>query len=282
MPHTPNPPAFEAAVRAYLEPAREQFNYDQMLLTFLSVDRFRRWANVISRYRSLAGARVLSSGCGFGGSLLAYRDAGAADVVGVEVSDEYARFAGLRVADLAAAGIALYDGTHLPFPAASFDVIESIDVVEHAADARTYLAELRRVLAPGGIILLATPNRLWPVEQHLGIVGPPWLPVALADRLFAVLARAPWIAQERRFRYERLRGMRERNVSLWRLRRLSLDLGLSLRLPDPADFDGDWPLPRDPVWIEALLRHRFSKFAAPARTLVTVLGHLSEHPGPAR
>ncbi|HUH07985.1 MAG TPA: class I SAM-dependent methyltransferase [Egibacteraceae bacterium] len=267
---TPNPAEFEAAVRAYLAPSRGQFNHDQMLLTFLSVDRFRQWAGVVSSIQSLERARFLSSGCGFGGSLLAYRDAGAALAVGVEVDDDYLRFAALRVAALDGAGAVAYDGRRLPFPDAAFDVIESMDVIEHTPDPLAYLLELRRVLAPNGVILLVTPNRLWPVEQHLGIVGPPWLPVGLGDALFAVLARLPLLSADRRFRYSKLRGMRTQHISVRSLRASAAAAGLSLDLLDPADHP-DWPLPRHHRMLERLSRAPRVGRLAPIRTLAGVL-----------
>lgn len=268
---TPNPPAFEAAVREYLEPSREQFNYEQMLLTFLSVDRFRQWAAVVDRCRPVQGARFLSSGCGFAGSLLAYRDAGAVSAVGVEVDDDYVRFGKLRVADLPDTDVLSYDGRRLPFPDDSFDVIESMDVIEHTPDDLEYVRELTRVLAPGGVILLVTPNRLWPVEQHLGIAGPPWLPIAPADTLFALLSKLPLLPRDRRFRYAKLRGMRTHNVSLRRLRAIAKELGLFLRVLRPEDHPGQWPLPLDPPWVRRLRDTRLGKFLAPTRTLAVTL-----------
>jgi len=52
----------------------------------------------------------------------------------------------------------LADGMHLPFKDASFDLITSNMVVEHLRDPRMAFAEFNRVLAPGGTILLHTPN----------------------------------------------------------------------------------------------------------------------------
>ena len=275
---TANPPEFEQAVEDYLEHARDQFNYEQMLLTFRSNERFHLWAGIVEHYRTLRGATMLSSGCGFGGSLLAYRDAGAEVAVGVEVDDDFARFAAMRTSRLHGAGAVRYDGARLPFSTASFDVIESMDVIEHTPDPLDYLRELARVLAPGGVVLLVTPNRLWPVEQHLGFAGPPWLPVRVADALFALLGRLPWLSKDRRFRYARLRGMRTQNVSLRRLQRLARQSGLFLRLVRPADHAQSWPLPRQGTWVERMLDHRLGKFFAPTRTIVTVLTRTGDAP----
>lgn len=267
---TAAPEPFVAAVHDYLAHAREQFNYDQLLHTFLDIERFRRWAGVVDAHRSVAGARFLSSGCGFAGSVAAYAEAGAAPAIGVEVDADYVRMGRLRVADTRKAEVLAYDGTTLPFPSGAFDIVESMDVIEHTADPRGYLAELGRVLAPGGVILLVTPNRLWPLEQHLGIAGPPWLPVPAADRLFGLLARLPRLDDDRRFKYQRLAGMRTQNLSLLRLRRLAGSLGLRLTLLRARDHD-DWPLPPAPAWAEALLDHRGTRYVSPVPTLPVVL-----------
>jgi SAM-dependent methyltransferase len=273
MTTTPNPPAFEAAVREHLRGTEEQFNHQQMLLTFLDNDRFHRWAAVVDRYRPIAGARFLSSGCGFGGSLLAYHDAGAAAVTGVEVDPEYVRFSALRVDDVPTAEVRRYDGHRLPFADGAFDVIESMDVIEHTPDDDAYLGELARVLAPGGLILLVTPNRLWPVEQHLDIAGPPWLPVGVADGLFGALARVPGLDADRRFKYEKLRGMRTQNLSLRRLRALAKAHDLFLRVIPAQEHADAWPLPHQDARIERLAAHRVGALVAPVKTLVVTLEH---------
>lgn len=57
-------------------------------------------------------------------------------------------------------------GPVLPFPAKSFDLVISNHVIEHIPDQAKHLAEIRRVLKPGGLVYLATPNRIWPIETH--------------------------------------------------------------------------------------------------------------------
>lgn len=272
MERTPNPPEFEDAVDAWLADKREQFNYAQMRHTFLDNDRFYRWARVIDRYRPVAGARFLSSGCGFGGSLLAYHDAGAASVTGVEIHREYAGLARLRVARLPTAAVHDVEDERLPFDDDAFDLIESMDVIEHVADPRGYLAELARVLAPGGMVVLAVPHRLWPVEQHLGIVGPPWLPVTAGNRLWPALARAPFVSADTAYKYERVPIVREHNLSMRTLRLLTRGAGLTLAaIPRYAHPDDEWPLPRQPSWLERASTGRFASLVAPVRTLAVLL-----------
>jgi ubiquinone/menaquinone biosynthesis C-methylase UbiE len=50
-----------------------------------------------------------------------------------------------------------FDGP-LPFPDASFDLVWASEVIEHVADTGQWLSEVRRVLAPGGRLLVTTPS----------------------------------------------------------------------------------------------------------------------------
>src|SRR5437899_12926552 len=96
--------------------------------------------------------RLLDVGCALGDFLIEAKASGW-DVEGVEISSfaaEQARARGLRVT----AG-RLED---LDLPAASFDVITRYDSVEHVTDPVATLAAVRRLLVPGGIVHLVTPN----------------------------------------------------------------------------------------------------------------------------
>lgn len=56
--------------------------------------------------------------------------------------------------------------TELPFADATFDVVSAFDVVEHCADDARAVAELVRVLAPGGRMLLSVPAYQWAWSDH--------------------------------------------------------------------------------------------------------------------
>ena len=104
------------------------------------------------------GERVLDVGSGPG--LLAQEMAtsvGAGGrVQGVDVSPSMLAIAGRRQGEPGAAPIGLSeaDATSLPFPDRSFDVVVSTQVYEYVADIPAALAEARRVLAPGGRVLI--------------------------------------------------------------------------------------------------------------------------------
>ena len=101
-----------------------------------------------------AGERVLDLGCGAGRFVAALRDAGA-EAVGVELAE-----AALERARRNAPGADLRlvepDGS-LPLDHASVDLVWCSEVLEHVADTAYLLLEVRRVLRPGGRLLVTVP-----------------------------------------------------------------------------------------------------------------------------
>lgn len=77
----------------------------------------------------------------------------------------------------------------LPFADASFDVVISNHVIEHTADQTLHIIEISRVLKPGGVAYLATPNRLWPWEVHARLPLLHYLPWRLFSRIGIMLGR---------------------------------------------------------------------------------------------
>ncbi len=66
------------------------------------------------------------------------------------------------------AAVAQADAEALPFGDRRFDHVFMVEVLEHVPDARRALAEVRRVLRPGGTFLVAVPNRDWfHYEAHM-------------------------------------------------------------------------------------------------------------------
>jgi len=110
------------------------------------------------------GLRVLDAACGEGyGSALLARSA--ASVVGVDVDAEAVAHARERYSranlSFAAGSVA-----ELPLADGSVDLVVSFETIEHLAGQQRMLAEFRRVLAPGGALMLSSPNR--PVYNEAG------------------------------------------------------------------------------------------------------------------
>lgn len=68
------------------------------------------------------------------------------------------------------------DGRRLPFRDASFDIVFSNSVIEHVGDARAQGAFAREAARVGRGYWIQTPNRWFPVEQHLLTPFIHWLP----------------------------------------------------------------------------------------------------------
>jgi len=108
--------------------------------------------------------RILDVGCGTGG-LLAHLHTGtgaATRAVGVDRSEAALGFCGRR----GLRSVACAETTQLPFRASTFDVVLLLDVLEHVPDEAALLAEIRRVLRPGGTALISVPAYQWLWSGH--------------------------------------------------------------------------------------------------------------------
>jgi SAM-dependent methyltransferase len=98
-------------------------------------------------------ARVMDLGCGEGGDEDQFRAvAPGARWVGVDIEGS----AESRARTRTDAEFVIYDGVHLPFEDRSFDVVYCKQALEHVAHPAPLLAEVARVLAPGGVLAGST------------------------------------------------------------------------------------------------------------------------------
>ena len=105
-----------------------------------------------SRLLPSSNIRILDIGCSMGFTVEAAMERGW-EGVGVDVSRE-------AVEACCSRGLECYsvDGLALPFEEKSFDLVTSWHVIEHVSDVRKTLAEWQRVLKPGGILVMETPD----------------------------------------------------------------------------------------------------------------------------
>lgn len=109
-----------------------------------------------------AGRRVLDAACGEGYGSWLLADAGAAEVVGVDISSEAigkarTTFRQDRLRFETGAGEALAE----LLPAGHFDLVVSIETIEHVVDPEAFLNALRRVATPDAVFVLTCPNDHW-------------------------------------------------------------------------------------------------------------------------
>jgi SAM-dependent methyltransferase len=107
--------------------------------------------------------RILDVGCGTGANLLMLSKYG--DAEGVDVSEDALAFCRERGLDKVKLGA----GEELPYEDGTFDLVTAFDVVEHMDDDLAGLREMRRVLRPGGRVLLFVPAFmfLWGLQDDV-------------------------------------------------------------------------------------------------------------------
>lgn len=145
----------------------------------------------------------------------------------------------------------------LPFASGGFDVVTSFQVVEHLADPHRYLAEIARVLAPDGVVLISTPNILQSDREnpyHLHEYEPAELEAALAEHFERVEMRGVQaVGPAARYHADRLRRIRlitrldplglrrrlPRGLIDWAFARLSILVRLAARRSGTTETVGD-------------------------------------------
>ena len=119
----------------------------------------RHWDGDDAAFAPLKGRRALDMGCGAGllseplarlGAAVTGVDA-AAESIGV--ARDHAARRGLAI-DYRAGGVEAVAGE-------TFDLVTSMEVVEHVADPRAFVAALAGCVADGGLLVMSTPNRTW-------------------------------------------------------------------------------------------------------------------------
>jgi len=117
----------------------------------------RHWGGDASSFTPLAGRRALDMGCGAGLLCEPLARMGAA-VTGVDAAAENIRAAEAHAA-LSGLGIDYRVGDVAAVADQRFDLVTSMEVIEHVADPAAFVAGLASVLAPDGLMILSTPNR---------------------------------------------------------------------------------------------------------------------------
>lgn len=173
-----------------------QLNYSELMASMLDEpgrrQKARKIISVVSHFLGIddagyAGLRVADVGCS-GGFISDEFAARGAQVIGFDID-----VPGLRKAADAFGERVLFtcaDGARLPLADDSLDVIVLNHIYEHVVDPDAVMAELRRVLRPGGALYLGLGNRLGVVEPHYRLPFLSYLPPAAADRYVRAFGRA--------------------------------------------------------------------------------------------
>lgn len=175
----------------------------------------------------VAGKRVADCGCGegYGTALLAERSALA---IGIDREPEVVAYAAGKYRAAVQATFLAASAEALPFTDSSIDVVVCFQVLEHLPDPAAFLQEVRRLLMPGGALLLTTPNLLVtgarPNPHHVRDYTP--------DDLRALLARVFEEVELRGiFAGEQVAAYRARNDRIVRTIMRLDPFGLHRRIP---------------------------------------------------
>jgi SAM-dependent methyltransferase len=122
--------------------------------------RRRVLERAIARLGLAKEVRILDAGCGSGRNMVDLARYGA--VTGLELSPTSVRLARERCAGEVVVGSVM----DMPFDDASFDLVVILDVMEHLSDDMGAFAELRRIVAPGGALLVTVPAYQWLWSGH--------------------------------------------------------------------------------------------------------------------
>jgi SAM-dependent methyltransferase len=110
-------------------------------------------------------ARTLDVGSGTGANLSLLSELGFERVVGLDRSEEAIRYCGEKALPPVEGG----DLCDLPFAEGDFDLVIAADILEHVDDEARAIGELRRVLRPGGRLIVTVPafQSLWGLQDRV-------------------------------------------------------------------------------------------------------------------
>ncbi|MBN1419188.1 MAG: class I SAM-dependent methyltransferase [Planctomycetes bacterium] len=122
----------------------------------------RRFRWILSKLDLEEEAAILDCGCGDGLYAGALARASRAPVFALDRDPENLARTRTRLPAGAAVRLVHGDAQAIPFPDDAFDAVIFTEVLEHVPDDRRALREIRRVLKPGGALILTVPNHDYP------------------------------------------------------------------------------------------------------------------------
>jgi SAM-dependent methyltransferase len=249
-------------------------------LAALDADAYTDWrgSELEHQFRSsfqdheLRGKRVLDFGCGTGALSLLAAHAGAASVEGIDLLPGDIQIAEARLPHEQDLPVeprfrVAPDAEHIDAPDDAYDVVLCFDVVEHIMAYRSIIPEWKRVLAPGGRVLIWWQPYYHPYGHHLHSMIPvPWVHAIFSKRTLSETCHRIYELPEYQHRTwdldehgnplpisdegpETLGGVN--GLTIRRFERLCRDSGFRLTRAEPHGFGG----PRLVRSISSVLTH---------------------------
>lgn len=134
----------------------------------------RDWISQAMRRFAGSGGQALEVGPGSGAYIPTLKDL-CSTVYAADCERAYLKAIELRYGEDRSVRLVVDDITHSELPDASFDLVLCTEVVEHIADSTAAIRNLARVMKPGGILVLSTPQRYSSLELTARLALSPWL-----------------------------------------------------------------------------------------------------------
>lgn len=200
-PQPDQPSSADAELAAHIDPwlahMRWRADFDQWRQQRIYQERYQQEAlRLLHAGLKLAAAgqpdqtlRLLDLGCGMGGFAVAAALEGA-QVVALDYNPAYGTITALRAAHhRLRLPVAVAAGEAIPLAAGRFDAVTCWDVLEHVQSPAALLAEIARLLRPGGVLLLTAINRFCFRDPHYHLPLINWLPRPAAEAVIAAMGR---------------------------------------------------------------------------------------------
>jgi 2-polyprenyl-3-methyl-5-hydroxy-6-metoxy-1,4-benzoquinol methylase len=156
-----------------------------------TVERGNHVKDIVSQHTPLEGKRYLDIGCGHGGFLVAFKQAGVSEAIGIDINPTWIE-----------CSKALAEEYHVEIPCyqkdilnsddidelGMFDILTCNDVIEHVPCPDAAMHHIARLLRPTGLLFMEIPNKFSAAfiksDGHFKLFGITLLPKWMADRYF--------------------------------------------------------------------------------------------------
>lgn len=188
------------------EPRQRQMAYSELQdKTHDEMRRRRKAAKILAVLRhflgrvDLQGLVAVDVGCSTGFLADELRSTGCR-VIGLDIDVPGLAHAKSRFGDHV--DFLCVDGSEMPFPDASIDIVVFNQVYEHVVDADAVMDEIKRVLRRDGVVFCGFGNKYQVMEPHYRLPFLSWIPPRLGNRYVAAFGKADHY-------YERFRTRRQ-------------------------------------------------------------------------
>ena len=143
----------------------------------------KKIADILKEFDELADKKILDVGTG-SGHIANHLGEYSKNVTSIDIHDERRIKDGYEFVKV--------KDENIPLSSSSYDVVVSNHVIEHTPDQAKHVENILNVLKKGGLIYLATPNKLWITDPHYKLPFISWLPRRLSEKYLETVQGKEW------------------------------------------------------------------------------------------